>query len=166
MMLALTIFVVITVNADEDELNTWRIVERCLLEPIEPDEDWSFEGEILMGGWAGIHAVSTEFDTPYVLHWGYSRAISPDGQWILNQEVDSWHEQLSGPGPLGRTHWDFGNIKATNTSTNEVITFQWEANITMTSRPRLSLPAGPIWIDNHRFASFYEIWAKCLHLIY
>ncbi len=111
-----------------------------------------------MRGWAGIHAVSADLDTPYVIHWG-SGAISPDGQWVLNQEVDSWHEQLSGPGPLGRTYWLFGDIIATNTTTDEIIRFEWEANITMSSRPRLTLPAGPIWIDSHRFASFYGTWA-------
>lgn len=158
LLIILVFMVPVTAFADDDPETPWPIEERCLPDPVLPESNWAFDGEILMAGWAGIHAVSADFDTPYVIHWGYG-AISPDGQWVLDQEVDSWHEQLSGPGPLGRTYWRFGDIIATNTVTDEVIRFQWEANITMSSRPRLTLPAGPIWIDRHRFASFYGMWA-------
>jgi hypothetical protein len=153
---ALVFAVIFTARTVAQEVATpsWAIVERCLPNPVVPSEDWTFDGEIQMGGWAGIHAVSAAFDTPYVLHWGYG-LLSPNGQWVLNQDVETYVEQLTGPGPMGRHHWEYDDIRAENIVTGETRTFPWEAHIIMTSRPLLIPPAGPLWLDNTHFVSFY-----------
>ena len=47
------------VLANDGIIDSWQIVERCLPAPIQPDDNWQFEGEILMRGWAGIHGSPT-----------------------------------------------------------------------------------------------------------
>jgi hypothetical protein len=152
------VFVVIFANtsmAQEVATPSWAIVERCIPNPVVPDEEWTFEGEILMGGWAGLHAVSAAFNTPYVVHWNYNGLLSPDGEWVLHQDVETYVEQLTGPGPMGRHHWEYDDIRAENIFTGETRIFPWEAHIIMTSRPLLIPPAGPLWLDNTHFVSFY-----------
>lgn len=67
----------------------WPIVERCVGEPIDPPEDWTFEGTILLSDENGVKALSgisqhlnlvgekpensIFIDTP---------AVSPDSQWV------------------------------------------------------------------------------------
>jgi hypothetical protein len=140
--------------ADTDEPSTWEIVERCLPDPIVPPDDWTFDGEILLWGWAGIHGINASLDVPYVAHWG-GGVLSPDGQWILQQEVNAYTEQLSSPGPLGRYHIYYGDIVAVNLISGERQTFDWEANYSITSQPYILGPAGPLWLDDHHFIAIY-----------
>ncbi len=67
----------------------WPVVERCVGEPTKPPKGWSYDGTILMTGYAGIHGVNAKWDTPRVLAklsdkdvWG--GAISPDGKWYAS----------------------------------------------------------------------------------
>ncbi len=64
----------------------WPVEERCLGAPTKPPQAWSYDGTILMTGYAGIHGVNAQWDTPRVLAqlsdkdvWG--GAVSPDGKW-------------------------------------------------------------------------------------
>lgn len=141
--------------AQDDSIETWDIVKRCLLNPIAPDESWSFDGEILMYGWAGIHGVNANLDTPYVVSW-HRGVISPDGQWILTQKVHSYTEQLTGGGPLGRYYFFYGDIYVQNLETGEQLVFPWQGQYIMNSSPYLGLPVDPLWLDNHRFIAFYD----------
>lgn len=154
-------FTIGTTAAQENssDISTWPIVERCLPAPILPDANWSFEGDILMWGWGGIHAVRSGIETPFVLHWGYG-VISPDGQWVLSQRSRTYNEQLSGPGPLGRHSYYLGDMLVENLTTGEQKVIDWEAYYWLTSRPDLRGPAGPLWLDNERFISFYGDLAR------
>jgi hypothetical protein len=143
-----------TTVAQEVAAPSWAIVERCLLNPTVPDEGWTFNGEILMRGWGGIHAVNTTLETPYVIHWGRG-VLSPDGQWILTQEVDSFTEQLTGGGPMGIYHRFYSDIVVENLTTGETIVFPWEAYISESSGPYPFGPAVPLWLGNNRFVTFY-----------
>jgi hypothetical protein len=153
-ILLLTLLLPVKLFAEDSQPAPWPVVERCLPAPRPPAKNWSFDGEILMNGWAGIHGVRATRTTPYVVHWG-DGLLSPDGQWVLNQKVDEETEQLSGPGPMGRYHFYYGDIIVSSTTSRERLIFPWDAYFSMTSRPYLFGPAGPLWLDNHRFAAIY-----------
>jgi hypothetical protein len=73
----------------------WTIEQRCVGEPVPRPEAWTFDGTILMTGYAGIHGVNDDWETPHVivplraaedsiqgdLGWG---ALSPDGRWYAS----------------------------------------------------------------------------------
>ncbi|MBA3868471.1 MAG: hypothetical protein H0X30_04905 [Anaerolineae bacterium] len=145
--------------ADDNNPTPWPIVKRCLPTPIVPDKNWSYDGEILLNGWAGIHAIHDTSAMPYVVHWGWG-ILSPNGQWILTQKMHEEMEQLSGPGPMARYYLYYGDIVAENLKTGKKIVFTWEANVVFSSGPYLFGPAGPIWLDNNHFVSFYGGWGQ------
>lgn len=77
----------------EEAPQGWPIVERCIGEPTNPPADWSFEGTILATGWAGIHGINAEWDTPHILIfqddwylWG--AGLSPDREWYAVIQYD------------------------------------------------------------------------------
>lgn len=76
--------------ADDDPETPFPIEERCVAEPIQPSDDWSYSGTLLMSGYAGIHAMQTDWATPHVEAFFYSDdlgdpidggQVSPDGRW-------------------------------------------------------------------------------------
>ncbi len=148
---------VTTIAADDKTLDPWPVVKRCLPAPIVPDKNWSYDGEILMRGWAGIHGVNAHSTVPYVLHWGRGDdLLSPNGQWILSQFVHSITVPLRGGGPMGIYVTDYGAITAENLTTGEKIKFPWQSHTDISSGPYPVPPAGPIWLDNEHFISFYD----------
>jgi hypothetical protein len=102
-------------EATEEAPQGWPIVERCVGEPISPPDDWSFEGTILATGWAGIHGINAEWDTPFVIAFNnYSYmpySISPNGNWIAQVEAST---------AVDDSYWNgrrvtIGNIVVSNT---------------------------------------------------
>jgi hypothetical protein len=80
-------------EATEEAAQGWPVVERCVGEPITPPADWSFEGTILATGWAGIHGINAEWETPRILifqddwyQWG--TGLSPDSEWYAVIQYD------------------------------------------------------------------------------
>ncbi len=81
----------LNVNAtDDDPLTPWAIEERCVSDPTLPPADWSYDGRLLMMGYAGIHAMQADWETPRVEAFFSPDSfgeplpggqISPDGQW-------------------------------------------------------------------------------------
>jgi hypothetical protein len=76
-------------SAQETESSGWPVEERCVGEPTEPPDGWTFPGAILMTGHYGIHAVSADVETPYVAVFLGRRdvpggALSPDGLWYAS----------------------------------------------------------------------------------
>lgn len=64
----------------------WPIQEDCVSEAVEAPDNWTFPGLILLSGNYGIHAVSDEFRTTFVVAFIDRRVpgaagLSPDGQW-------------------------------------------------------------------------------------
>lgn len=81
---------IIVAYADDDPETPFPIEERCVAEPIQPPDDWSYSGTLLMSGYAGIHAMQADWDTPRVEAFFYSDdlgdpidggQLSPDGRW-------------------------------------------------------------------------------------
>ncbi len=56
---------------------------------MEPSGEWVFPGVILAAGWAGLHGIRADLETPFVvafyddwLEWPGRENLSPDGQWF------------------------------------------------------------------------------------
>jgi hypothetical protein len=84
-----------TTAAQDDDTSGWPVAQRCVGEPTAPPAGWTFEGTILMTGYAGIHAVQADWETPRVVvflnrDWGESDsdlpggALSPNGRWYAS----------------------------------------------------------------------------------
>ncbi len=81
----------LTSASDDDPLTAWQIEQRCVPEPIAPPEDWIYPGTILFSGYAGIHGVQADWETPHVVvsfnvdtNENYpleGGQLSPDGRW-------------------------------------------------------------------------------------
>ena len=92
---------------DEDTTQGWEIIERCVGEATAPPADWTYDGTILATGWAGIHGINTNWETPFVLHfettptrgdyYRVSSSIAPNGLWHAELYV-----RVLTPGYMGR----------------------------------------------------------------
>jgi hypothetical protein len=96
----LYLFILFSPAAARDAEDTgWPVEERCVGEPTKPPEGWTFPGAILMTGHYGIHAISADFQKPYVVAFiypptlygiksesPYKSAFPPDKQWIVRLE--------------------------------------------------------------------------------
>lgn len=75
-----------TAAQDDEPPSGWPIVERCVTPTVRPD-GWTFEGTILLTGYAGIHGVNDAWPTPRVLVFLGNNTVpggaglSPDGRW-------------------------------------------------------------------------------------
>lgn len=65
LILPCLLILIIMIHAQEPD-SGWEIIERCVGEPTIPPDDWTFEGTILATGWAGIHGINADWDTPVV----------------------------------------------------------------------------------------------------
>ena len=78
-------------NAQDDTVG-WVMEQHCVPDAIDPPDDWTFDGAILMRGHYGVHAVSAQFDMPYVvafINWENifsDVAFSPDMEWMVMTE--------------------------------------------------------------------------------
>lgn len=162
-VLALMLTAVSLVQADDDPETPWPIEERCLPAPTQPPEGWTFEGELLVDGWAGIHGVNAELEAPYVVHWG-DGWLSPNGDWILEWNYDYYVERNDGGGPLGFYNYNYHNIEVTNLNSRERLVFSWSASLSISSGPYPHPSAGPLWLNNHSFVSFYG-WSGGAHQV-
>lgn len=105
-LLLLSISIVHAQEATATPDTLWPVVEQCMGAPTKPPQDWSYDGTILMTGYAGIHGVNTKWDTPRVLVFLgekdiFGGALSPDGKWYAS--------------PIGWTEYTDGNNTVTTT---------------------------------------------------
>lgn len=86
----LTVLIVNSVFADDDPMTPWPIEEQCISQPTQPPDDWTYSGTLLMAGYAGIHAMRADWDTPRIEAFfstdalGYpleGGQLSPDSRW-------------------------------------------------------------------------------------
>jgi hypothetical protein len=82
-------------EATEEAPLGWPIVERCVGEARTAPDDWSFEGTILATGWAGLHGINAEWETPRILifqdDWypeRYGYGLSPNEEWYAVIQYD------------------------------------------------------------------------------
>ena len=91
-----------TYAQDNNSLAGWEIEEHCIEEPRHPPDDWTYDGTLLMSGYAGIHAMQSNWETPHVEAFYRSDVqgnrpiirgqISPDGNWYAVPIGDTWVE--------------------------------------------------------------------------
>ena len=86
----------------QDDPDFFPIIENCIPEPTLPPDEWTYDGTILMSGYAGVHGMNAEWETPHVLvlnsrsSKGYEPlpggALSPDSQWYALPMGETWVE--------------------------------------------------------------------------
>ena len=76
--------------ADDDPQTPYPVEERCVEPPIQAPADFSYSGRLLMTGYAGIHAMRADWETPRVEAFFNENELgvpidggqlSPDGKW-------------------------------------------------------------------------------------
>jgi WD40 repeat protein len=87
-VLLLSLFASLSPAAAQDAVDTgWTVDEMCIGEATPAAEGWTFPGAILLTGRYGIHAVSADVPTPYVVAFINqvelvgTGVLSPDGRW-------------------------------------------------------------------------------------
>ena len=66
-LLVFICFVSVTIYAQDDDSPVgWEIEERCIEEPTYPPDDWTNNGTLLISGYAGIHAMQADWETPRI----------------------------------------------------------------------------------------------------
>jgi hypothetical protein len=125
--------------------DAWAIEQRCVAEPTTPPDDWTFDGTILMTGYAGVHAINDDWETPRIVVPGAStNALSPDGRWYAVPEGEG-HQSDS------LTHWDVSihEIVVYSTETSESYSVPWDAFFHYSNSGADEYYV--TWLDNERF---------------
>lgn len=90
-----------SVQADADSETPWPIEERCVSNPTKPPDRWTYSGTLLMSGYAGIHAMQADWETPRVTAFFHAGALgkpheggqlSADGRWYAVPVGETWME--------------------------------------------------------------------------
>jgi hypothetical protein len=79
------------ISAQDEAPESFLVEQRCIDAPTQPPDGWTYPGMILMSGYAGIHAMQADWETPRVvaqfsldergntaIHGGQ---LSPDENW-------------------------------------------------------------------------------------
>ncbi len=94
--------VLISFTATEITAGNWQFEQRCIPEPVAPPDSWSYPGTLLMMGYAGIHGMQADWDTPHVMVF-FRRdrdgdvpidggQLSPDGLWYATPIGEIYQE--------------------------------------------------------------------------
>ncbi len=90
------------VSAQDEATDAFPIEVRCIGAPTLPPDDWTYPGMILMSGYAGIHAMQADWETPHVIAFfsqdekNYAPLpggqLSPDAQWYAMPMGETYQE--------------------------------------------------------------------------
>lgn len=114
------------VFADDDPTTPWPIDERCIGYPIQPPDGWTYPGTLLMSGYAGIHAMQADWETPRVVAFFDSGELgepleggqlSPDGSWYAVPIGETWVE------PSLNQYWLTNGLRIYSTVDDTVLNF-------------------------------------------
>lgn len=97
------LFFTSAVSAQSDDPETFPVEQRRIPEPTQPPDDWTYPGMILMSGYAGIHAMQADWETPHVVaqftmdQQGNvpidGGQLSPDGNWYAAPIGEVYHSE-------------------------------------------------------------------------
>lgn len=131
------------------EQTGWPIEQQCVGEPTKPPEGWTFDGTILMTGYAGIHGVNADWETPRVVAAGDpwifraangdgSAGLSPDKRWYATFDSETIPSETY-------NHLDVIHAIAVYSTVNrgEVYRIPWDNSWLYMWGPR-----GMFWSDN------------------
>lgn len=144
------LFFIVTPLAAQDAASDtgWPIEQRCIGNPTPPPDDWTYDGTILLTGYAGIHGVNAAWDTPRVLTflnednlWG--GALSPDGNWYASPR---------------------GNF--TITETYNGITEIWEIRVFPVNGQRDTFYSVPFETEFYQYTHGQVYWRDNEHFLY
>lgn len=96
------LFFTSAVFAQVDAPETFLFEQRCVPEPVQPPDEWTYPGVILMSGYAGIHAMQADWETPHVVAFFNNDAqgnapmvggqLSPDQNWYAMPMGQTYQE--------------------------------------------------------------------------
>lgn len=140
----------------QDENQYFPIVENCIPEPVLPPDDWTYDGTIMMDGYAGIHGMNAEWDTPRVLMFDtyapngdspvYGTELSPDGKWLAVPMGETWTE------PSFNQYTNVRGVRVYPTDGSlEYIDFRMEEYDFFSYFPRAWSFIPVQWVDNESF---------------
>ena len=126
LILVLMLIATSSVNADDDPETPWIIEERCVPAPTQPSADWTYSGTLLMSGYAGIHAMHADWETPRITaffsagelgepHEGGQ--LSPDGRWYAAPVGETWVE------PSLNQYWETNGLRIYSTVDDQEFNF-------------------------------------------
>jgi hypothetical protein len=118
----------IAVSADDDSTQAWPVEVNCIPDPVLPPDEWSYPGTILMSGYAGIHGIQLDWETPHIVAFFrkdadrdyplYGGQLSPDGNWYAAPIGEHWAEISF------NNYWDVRKVRLYSMSgVSEEITF-------------------------------------------
>jgi WD40 repeat protein len=101
LLFSLLVLTFSTTAAQDDDTSGWPVEQRCVGAPTTPPEGWTFEGTILMTGYAGIHAIQADWETPHIATFirpdqtrmGLPPGLSPDKRWLATFEGRTFHDR-------------------------------------------------------------------------
>ncbi|MEO8607243.1 MAG: WD40 repeat domain-containing protein [Chloroflexota bacterium] len=92
----------VKVSADDASSQAWPIEVKCIPDPVLPPNGWTYPGTILMSGYAGIHGIQADWETPHVVAYFrkdangdyplYGGQLSPDAHWYAAPIGETWAE--------------------------------------------------------------------------
>ncbi|MFN8530959.1 MAG: hypothetical protein U0670_20330 [Anaerolineae bacterium] len=154
LILCLLFTIIGSVSADDDPTTPYPVERRCVDAPTFPPDDWTYPGTLLFSGYAGIHGMRAEWETPHVLAafsphhqqvplYGYQ--ISPDQNWIA---VPYGHREVE---PSFNQAWYLQSVHIASLSDSATVTIDltpYEAQLW----PEMTWVYFPIqWLDNEQF---------------
>jgi hypothetical protein len=142
----------------QDAVSTgWPVEERCVGEPTKPPEGWTFPGAILMTGHYGIHAVSADVPTPYVVAFirrdqmllSFDVTLSPDGRWVSLVEGRYHNTTDLYNTPYATGYYYVTGIRVYNTiGKRESHRVAWESVLDYRGGGQTYPVPIPFWLDN------------------
>jgi hypothetical protein len=159
------LFALSPVAAQETADSGWPIEERCLGEPTPPPDDWTFPGTILMTGHYGIHAVSADFDKPYLVAFiypntlygiksesHYKSAFSPNKQWLVQIE-GNYTDTTPEYSLYGTATYFVTGVRVYSTGLSRMSYFiPWYSETAYRGGLHPTPLPEPMWIDNQTIA--------------
>lgn len=167
-MLIYALIGTINAYADVDPETPWPVEQRCVPDPIQPPEDWTFEGTIIATGWAGIHGMNAAWDTPQVLAFkdgwitqGGFGTLSPNGRWYAVPQAIFTSE----PGNLYGGYAEVTQLLFYDLKEAQVLRKEWNESYNLffgSSSSRYYTFRMPVWFDNEtviyqRGETYYSI---------
>jgi hypothetical protein len=147
----------IIIYAQDDEPVGWRVEERCLTDPIVPQDGFAFDGVIFTEDIDNIYGMRAGNVSPYLIvadrYFQESASISPDGEWIA---ILSGGTQRLNESSLNYEYDALYTVEAINVygtrESADLIQIPW---IMSGVNPRRRGVFSPIlWLDSARFVYY------------
>lgn len=125
LIISLSIFITASLAQENSEI-PFPIEEECVTDIVQPSDNWTYQGTLLMSGYAGIHAMQEDWGTPRITAFFNSNELgepheggqlSPDGRWYAVPTGETWVE------PSFNRYWMTHGLRIYSTTDNTELNF-------------------------------------------